>query len=134
MSRFECPPEHDHAKTSTCRSLHHCKCVACTDRARRYENWRQAQRRKGRQFRVPAIGSVRRIRALQRLGWSYKAIGEHMGYSESWPMMIARQTFVSPRTAAKVREVYDALSMRLPTPRTKDERAAVTKTRRYAER
>lgn len=132
--RIICPPDHGHGENSTCRSLHHCKCVACTEAAKLYEFWRQGQIRAGRPLMVPAVGTIRRMRALQRLGWSLRVIAEAAGYSESWSQGITRQTTVSRRTAETVRRVYDLLSMRIPSQRTTTERSSVMRAKNYAAR
>lgn len=134
MADLVCPPEHTHGQNSTCRSLHHCKCDDCRRFAREYEFWRAGQLRRGRPLQVNAVGSQRRIRALQCLGWSMSAIAAHVGFSESWVGMLLRVKHVKPATAARVAELYDDLSMRLPETTTRDQKAAVTKARRYAER
>lgn len=99
-----------------------------------YEYWRQAQLRAGKPLRVPIVGVLRRLRALNRLGWSRRAIAERMGRTESWLSQVTRRTFVSPETAAAVREVYDELSMRLPEASTPTERGAVFRAKTHAER
>jgi hypothetical protein len=119
---------------TTCRAAHHCKCDECREFAAQYEFWRQGQISAGRALRVSAVGSIRRIHALQRLGWSRFAIGAAAGYSERWADAITRQTRVSPRTAAKVAEVYDAMCMQVPCPVTPAQRTAVTRAKNYAER
>lgn len=132
--RYVCPPDHAHAANSTCRAAHHCKCDACREGAREYEFWRAAQRRRGRPLLVDATGTVRRIRALQRLGWSLRTISLAAGRAETWAGSLARVRSVSPATAATVRALYDDMSMRLPPTRTWQERSAVTKARNHAER
>lgn len=134
MTRFECPSDHSHGENSTCRAMHGCKCDACREYGRLYEYWRSAQHRQGKVLRVPALGSIRRIHALQALGWSARLIGEHAGYSDQWAPAILRRRYLSTSTAAKVSAVYDALSMRTPPTRTASERMAVGKTRAYAAR
>jgi len=132
--RTICPPDHAHGKNSTCRAQHHCKCEDCTTFGREYEFWRQGQLKAGRPLQVPSTGAIRRLRALQRLGWSLSAIGHAAGHTESWPHSITRQTVISTRTDKEVRAVYDALSMRIPVGTTPNEIAAITRARRYAER
>lgn len=120
-----CPPDHDHAKSGTCRSVHHCKCGPCTDRARRYENWRSRQG----PLLVPSVGTVRRIRALNRLGWSSYALSARLGKAPCWVAGLARRNQVSRKTAAAVRRLYDELSMTVP-PRS----ASSVRARNYAAR
>jgi hypothetical protein len=129
--RFVCPPDHAHAENLTCRASHGCKCDDCTTLGREYEFWRRHHRAAGR---VPAIGSIRRIRALNRLGWSRRVIGEQAGMSEDWVSGILRHKRVAPATAAKVRAAYDVLSMRLPEPVTPMEKEVVRRSRAHAEK
>ena len=128
-----CPPHHSHGENSTCRSLHHCKCDECRQYAREYEFWRAAQKRRGRPLLIDATGTHRRIRALGRIGYSRNRIAQLAGRSEAWVGNVLRVKKVTPATAQVVRDLYDLVSMRPAVGVTKDERAAVTKARRYAE-
>ena len=121
-----CPPSHDHARNSVCRSVHHCKCDACTDRARRYENWRSKQ---ATPLLVPAVGTIRRIRALNRLGWSSYALSARLGKAPCYVHSIVRKEQVTRRTAAVIRRLYDELSMTIPP-----ESASTIRTRNHAKR
>lgn len=119
-----CPPSHDHASNSVCRSVHHCRCEPCTDRARRYENWRSKQRTP---LLTPAIGTIRRIRALNRLGWSSYALSARLGKAPCYVHSIVRKQQVTRRTAAVIRRLYDELSMTIPP-----ETASTIRTRNHA--
>lgn len=63
---------------------------------------------------IPATGTVRRIQALQALGWSYGHIGAVVGKSDNWAYMISRSPSVTTTTATLVARTYDELSMRVP--------------------
>jgi len=72
-------------------------------------------------MRVPAIGTARRVRALQALGWSIAHIAEAAERSAAgleWA--VAHPDGVLPTSAHRaIRDVYDQLSMRLgPSHRT----------------
>jgi len=114
--------------------MHHCKCDDCRELARNYEFWRQAQIRRGKALLVPALGTQRRIQALQRLGYSQSIIGAECGRSAPWVTHLTRVTTVKPATAQLIDALYARLSMTPPNPQTKHERAGVTKAKRYAKR
>lgn len=99
-----------------------------------YEYWRAAQKRRGRDLLVNATGTRRRIRALQRLGWSQQALADQLGMSAPWITHLMRVQRVKPATAERVSELYERLCMTLPPARTPMERASATKARRYAEK
>lgn len=61
-------------------------------------------------------GAIRRVRALQRIGWTFHHIGEAGGLSTRVEG-IASQKWITHETAAGVRRAYDALSM-TPGPST----------------
>lgn len=123
--RKVCPPDHGHAINSTCRSLHHCKCDACTDRARRYENWRSKQT----DLLVSSVGTKRRVRALNRLGWSSYALSERLGKAPCYVASLLRNDLVSRRTAAVIARLFDELCMTVPPVS-----ASSVRTRNYAAR
>lgn len=129
-----CPPEHAHGENSTCRSLHGCICDDCRDFAAQYEFWRAAQIRAGRPLLIETVGIHRRIRALQRIGYSQKAIADLCGRSEPWVGNVMRSAKVSRATADLITRLYETHSMTVPVGETKDQRAGITRTRRYAER
>lgn len=65
--------------------------------------------------KVSALGSQRRIRALQALGWSKQQIAWRMGYYDNGAISyLMRAETMLPKTAAKVAAVYDQLSMVRP--------------------
>lgn len=68
---------------------------------------------------VDSTGTVRRIRALQAMGWAFPDIARAAGLSER---TISNPTFrgggtIYATTAEGVRRAYDELSMKLPTGR-----------------
>ena len=71
--------------------------------------------RMGRKPRlVSPVGTVRRIQALQALGWSAREIGARVGRSDNWVHMIVRSPNVTTTTADLVAKAYDELSMVVP--------------------
>lgn len=88
----------------------------CCNRAKlRYDKKRKLDTREGRPRTVPVVGTVRRIRALQALGYSLRSIAETAGLHESTiANPILRGTTTYATTAAAVARAYDALSMQQP--------------------
>lgn len=70
---------------------------------------------------VPSLGSQRRIRALMALGWTEALIGAEMGFvTPSTIRGALRNATVTARTADRIAEVYERLSMRQgPSARTR---------------
>ena len=63
------------------------------------------------EVRLPALGTQRRIRALQRMGWPMTVLAPEMGYNDIGSLTsICTGTWVLPDTARKVSEVYERLS------------------------
>lgn len=88
-------------------------CEACR-RAHRRENKRRlladAPPRK-----VLAIGSQRRVQALQRLGYSRDRICREIGYTDNGSIAyLMRAETMLAVTAAKIAEAYERLSMTIP--------------------
>ncbi len=127
-----CPPDHTHGKNSTCRSLHGCICAECKEAAAASQRRAYWANKTGVPLMVASLGAHRRIRALQCLGWSASMIAERAGKSESWVGAILRAKRITPATHATVDEIFRALQFTIPQARTKNAKAAVTKTRRYA--
>jgi hypothetical protein len=66
--------------------------------------------------KVPALGSQRRIQALQALGWSRLVIANRLGYTHNGAISyLMRAETMLPDTAARIAAVYDELSMTVPT-------------------
>ncbi|WDH77894.1 helix-turn-helix transcriptional regulator [Microbacterium esteraromaticum] len=132
MSDPVCPPDHAHGQNATCRSVHGCKCDDCREYGRLYEYWRAAQHKAGRPLVIDSTGTIRRIRALQALGWSHEAISASAGHSPAWSSLICRRPRVKPATAAKIARVYDELSMRIPVATTPAEAGWIIRNRNHA--
>ncbi|MFF2621214.1 hypothetical protein [Oerskovia jenensis] len=84
---------------------------------------------------VDGTGTIRRLRALAALGWSLTDIGTRMSWSKAAVSYLrGRNRRVLRSTAVIVAEIYDELSMSLPSPSTPTERADVARTRLHAAR
>jgi hypothetical protein len=67
---------------------------------------------------VPRVGTIRRIRALQRMGWSSAELTPAIGVKMS--SLLIDNPLMTKRLADKVAEVYDDLSMKTgPNARTR---------------
>lgn len=88
-----------------------CRLLCCTAAQTRY----MKLYRLGRIPRmVDATGTVRRIRALQALGWTYGDMGARYGYGENWANMLTRRPLVVSTNAERITQIYDDLCMVIP--------------------
>lgn len=91
-------------------------CKPCKRAAAAMEQSYVLARIQGRPLRVPALGTKRRMRALQALGWTLTEIAAQMGSErsrvEKW--CSEEKHYVYASTAQRVAEVYDRLSMIVP--------------------
>lgn len=60
---------------------------------------------------IDATGTQRRIQALVATGYTYRALGEHLGIRHSSVWRILEETQVQAKTARNVLDVYNRLSM-----------------------
>ncbi len=60
---------------------------------------------------IDATGTHRRLRALQRLGWSLRHQSRTLGHSRTWATHVLQSPTVHVDTAAAVAAMYDELSM-----------------------
>ena len=124
----------DDPRHGTTRGYHAgCHESCCRGAMARYEKaGRLARLRGGRA--VPALGSKRRLQALMRLGWSSQRIAAEAGLphrNHVWRLLHGQKgkptVWVQRSTQQWVNEVYDRLSMQIPTG------PYVERTRKYAE-
>lgn len=87
-----CPKDHKHGETHTCYNTHGCRCASCRRAKARHRGpyERRYRELQGRDVWVPALGTVRRLRALAVIGWSIQEIADQAG--------------LFPRSLLKVRE------------------------------
>lgn len=72
----------------------------------------------GRARIVSAVGTRRRIEALMALGWSGHIIGQRLGMSGNNVTRLRQADTLTSSMASRVANLYDELSMSLPTGRT----------------
>lgn len=90
-------------------------CPPCLRAERNQHALALADRLAGRARTVPAIGTVRRIQALQALGWTIADISRHSGiYEKSLRNPCYRGNTVYRSTAEAVAATYEALCMTRP--------------------
>jgi biotin operon repressor len=91
-----------------------CRCDSCEVAGYRYNTRLHADHDRGIYRTVPALGTARRIHALQALGWSLQTIGDQIGSSAQTLYRIANeQDVVWSSTRDAVAEVYERLCMTL---------------------
>jgi hypothetical protein len=87
-------------------------CAACRRAAADYERQRNYDKRLGRPRLIPVTGTVRRIRALQRLGWSMAEIARQGGWKDRDSIYnTLLGDHITAKNAARVAEVYERLCM-----------------------
>lgn len=90
-------------------------CQPCREAHATYRRnlWRKKYLRRVDTLIVPSLGTIRRIRALQAIGWRLSDLDKAMGYSGRSNAMhnLTRQDFVRRDTAEKVAAAYDEMSM-----------------------
>jgi hypothetical protein len=73
---------------------------------------------------VPAIGTIRRMRALATIGWTFSAQATAIGWDvRNLHRIFTRSDYVTVATARTVAELYDRWSMTTPEPRYSTSRA-----------
>lgn len=83
-----------------------CKAAATKDK--------QIRQLEGAPRRIPALGAARRVRALSRLGWTWREIGEHAGVTKQRIGEVTTQQWVTPDIHARIDKVFRDLAMVLP--------------------
>lgn len=84
---------------------------------------------------LTTVGAIRRVQALQRLGWSVERIAEVAGVHRD-TVLDARhgRVFVAHRVRVAIDEAYRSLSMTIPEGETQQHRAGITRSRNHATR
>lgn len=74
---------------------------------------------------VPALGSIRRVRALNAVGWSLSAIADRAGVSKQAIASSLARDVITARAARRIRDIYAELEMSQgPSQRTRRHAAA----------
>lgn len=109
-----------HPESADCYTHHGCRCTTCcTAHTRQHKTWRHQAATCGSLTTDPT-GTVRRLRALCRVGWSRPELGEHLGICRAAveALIAGRRTTVTIRVRDAVAAMYDALweGPGVPTP------------------
>lgn len=95
-------------------------CQPCLRANTRYHKGLMLDYHRGLSRKIPSIGARRRVQALQRLGWSLRAISREAGYEGSTTVLSALirgdHDSIFRDTHDAIAAAYERLSMRLPTP------------------
>jgi transcriptional regulator with XRE-family HTH domain len=87
-----------------------CRCFPCrTAYDRHVYRQRHGQDTASCATYIDATGTRRRLEALHALGWSGADLGARLGVGYSAVNQLRKQTVIFPRTAERVRAVYDEL-------------------------
>ena len=81
---------------------------------------------------IDGTGTLRRLHGLHARGWSRRALAHRLGVEHNTLSHIERTGTVSGRLARKVRVLYEELWDQAPPSSTPAERAAITRTLRWA--
>lgn len=92
------------------RYNHGCHCDPCREAMYQYKS-RYFLRRERRQLKVPSIGAIRRIRALQAIGWDLARIAAAGGWAAKGNVLsILKQDTILASTHDRIDAAYEALS------------------------
>lgn len=111
-----------------------CRLDCCTTAARNYQKGRVIDAHRGKPRTVSCIGTRRRIEALACLGWSGYDVSVRLGHGREWLRQVLMCDQIHRRTHDRIAEVYEALSMTMPTQDTAVRRQVVGRTKARARR
>ena len=111
-----------------------CRDRCCGAAKLAYDKRRKYDAHRGIGRKVESWRAVRRVQALQRLGWSVPRIAAVAGLYHQQVYDLDRYPTCYRATFDAIERTYAELSMRLPRPDTTGERISVTRARRHAER
>lgn len=110
----------EHGTLTRARSCH---CEACTAEQTRYVKFWRLRRARGVKFRVPVGPSLRKVQALQRLGWTRASIAALIGTSPQSLSNTLGRAMIKARTEVAIEDAYRFLEMKVP-PDTRESRRA----------
>lgn len=111
-----------------------CRDRCCGDAKLAYDKRRRFEAHRGIQRKVPSWRVLRRVRALQALGWSVPKIAETSGLYPQQVYDIDRYVGCYRSTFEAIDKAFRQLSMQLPPTDTTGQRISVTRAQRHAER
>lgn len=112
-----------------------CRDECCLRAKVRYDKQRRWElHTTGKYRKVPSFRVIRRIRALQALGWSVPQIAKRCDMSFQHLYMLSRHETAYVTTLETIVGVYDVLSMSLPPETNMGERIGASRARNHARR
>lgn len=115
----------DHGTLTRAR---YCGCEPCVAIQTRYVRYWRRRRSLGHRFTAPIGPTLRKVQALQRLGWTRADIAAEIGRSPQSLTNTLQREVVKADTEAAIEEVFRRLEMKLPPPSR-----GATRARRRAE-
>jgi uncharacterized protein YerC len=82
--------------------------------------------------KVDATGTIRRIRALVAIGWTFWGISQKAGHGNTWALQVTTSSMVTPTTRDLIARLYDELWATEPPRVTADEKRAYRRSRSLA--
>jgi len=108
-------------------------CDPCSLAGNRYSKRNRYMRLIGSPATIPALGTIRRIQALQSLGWTHHQIADAAGVNlKTMRNPLHRGSRVTRATAEAIAAAYELLSMRFPAEDTTIARRNATYARNVA--
>lgn len=132
-----CPPDHPHARTTTCHTSHGCGCTDCRAAHRDYMYFRRHMLAAGRDVfnrPVDALGAQRRIQALMCLGWSQSELERRYGIPQTLLSAQMQGRNITQKSHDRIAAIYDDLSHLIPPTATAGQRMSVNRTKALARR
>jgi hypothetical protein len=111
-------------------------CDRCKRAAAAAEAARQLNLMRGRPGRIDSTGTQRRLQALVALGWNWRLLGKHLE-TDAWVVQQWAErdhAYVFTKTAERVADLYERLSMQFPPETTGLERGSAKRARGRAQR
>lgn len=111
-----------------------CRCEPCGTASFRYTKQLKYDKAHGIARTVPAWRGLRRLQALQALGWSRQAVAEKLGMHKAQVYALDANTHMFRSTFDALDKVYRELAMTPPPTDTPRQRGGVQKTKNHAQR
>lgn len=109
-----------------------CRCLPCCSAKLRYDKRRRLDAVSGLHRRIPAWRAIRRLNALQALGWPLRRLESEIGVTFRSLSTIRQQSTVTAATFEAICEAYERLSMSPPVADTVGELSGMARTRNAA--
>ena len=112
-----------------------CRDQCCWLAKQRYDKRRRLEfHTTGRYRKVSNRGAIRRIQALQAIGWSVPEIAKRCSINHRHLYSLARHPMIYTSTFEAIARAFDEMAMTLPLERTTGERISSARARNHAAR